>query len=219
MRICLDLWLTQLLSSWFKSIIELSIWGKSKLSLSIFVTSVSSQAFDQVVLCVYWNREDSPYLQSRRLGRGDQLLSEVRHWTSLLTSSLLIRLPISVYVTLQVYRLLYDHSDVLPAVTSNSQECLSRQVESGLSEGHRKSQVTINLPWDEQLSLCISLRAVRRSCTNAAWPDIHGHYREAQFTQTKHHWWWKANRVFGALSVTQHFTGRQTNGIQLYKMR
>ena len=50
-------------------------------------------------------------------------------------------------------------------------------------------------------------RAVEMSCNNAAWPDIHGHYREAQFTQTKHHWWWKANQVFRVMNVTQHFTG------------
>ena len=61
-----------------------------------------------------------------------------------------------------------------------------------------------------------------RNCTNSAWPDIHGHYREAEFTQvqlcaqaqarpaslqTKHHWWWKANQIFHNLDVTQHFTG------------
>jgi len=50
-------------------------------------------------------------------------------------------------------------------------------------------------------------KALERSCTNAHWPDIHGHYREAQFTQTKHHWWWKANQVFGVLPVTKQFTG------------
>jgi len=45
------------------------------------------------------------------------------------------------------------------------------------------------------------------SCTNAAWPDLHGHYREAQFTQTKHHWWWKANHVFHSLQATKYFQG------------
>jgi len=50
-------------------------------------------------------------------------------------------------------------------------------------------------------------KAQSLSCTNAAWPDLHGHYREAQFTQTKHHWWWKANQVFSSLRVTQDFTG------------
>jgi len=45
------------------------------------------------------------------------------------------------------------------------------------------------------------------NCTNQAWPDIHHHYREARFTQTKHHWWWKANHIFHTLEVTQHFTG------------
>lgn len=44
-------------------------------------------------------------------------------------------------------------------------------------------------------------------CTNAAHPDLYGHYREAKFTQTKHHWWWKANRVFDQLTVTRNHTG------------
>lgn len=26
-------------------------------------------------------------------------------------------------------------------------------------------------------------------CQNAKHPDLYGHYREAKFTQTKHHWW------------------------------
>jgi len=44
-------------------------------------------------------------------------------------------------------------------------------------------------------------------CTNANHPDLYGHYREAKFTQTKHHWWWKANRVFDQLEVTRNHTG------------
>lgn len=40
-------------------------------------------------------------------------------------------------------------------------------------------------------------------------PDLYGHYREAKFTQTKHHWWWKANRVFEQLEVTRNHTGEQ----------
>jgi N-acetylglucosaminyltransferase II (MGAT2) len=50
-------------------------------------------------------------------------------------------------------------------------------------------------------------RAQKLKCINAKHPDIYGHYREAQFTQTKHHWWWKANRVFDQLEVTQNYTG------------
>ncbi|KAL0269763.1 UNVERIFIED_CONTAM: hypothetical protein PYX00_007389 [Menopon gallinae] len=49
--------------------------------------------------------------------------------------------------------------------------------------------------------------AMIRKCYNAAWPDLYGHYREARFTQTKHHWWWKANRVFSQLEATRHHTG------------
>ncbi|XP_073527786.1 alpha-1,6-mannosyl-glycoprotein 2-beta-N-acetylglucosaminyltransferase-like [Phyllobates terribilis] len=33
--------------------------------------------------------------------------------------------------------------------------------------------------------------ALLKGCTNAEYPDSHGHYREAVFTQDKHHWWWK----------------------------
>jgi len=50
-------------------------------------------------------------------------------------------------------------------------------------------------------------RASALKCINAAWPDIHGHYREAKFTQTKHHWWWKANHVFHTLEVLKDFPG------------
>lgn len=50
-------------------------------------------------------------------------------------------------------------------------------------------------------------RAVVRKCNNALSPDVYGHYREAKFTQTKHHWWWKANHVFNQLDVTKNHTG------------
>lgn len=50
-------------------------------------------------------------------------------------------------------------------------------------------------------------RAIARKCNNALQPDMYGHYREAKFTQTKHHWWWKANRVFDQLDVTRYYTG------------
>ncbi|XP_055303292.1 alpha-1,6-mannosyl-glycoprotein 2-beta-N-acetylglucosaminyltransferase-like isoform X2 [Sitodiplosis mosellana] len=49
--------------------------------------------------------------------------------------------------------------------------------------------------------------AIERQCKNALHPDSYGHYREAKFTQTKHHWWWKVNRVFDQLHVTRHHTG------------
>ncbi|XP_017777128.1 PREDICTED: alpha-1,6-mannosyl-glycoprotein 2-beta-N-acetylglucosaminyltransferase isoform X2 [Nicrophorus vespilloides] len=50
-------------------------------------------------------------------------------------------------------------------------------------------------------------QALIRNCNNALFPDLYGHYREAKFTQTKHHWWWKANRVFNQLDVTRNHTG------------
>ena len=51
-------------------------------------------------------------------------------------------------------------------------------------------------------------RAQRLKCANADWPDRYGHYREAKFTQTKHHWWWKANRIFDQLRVTRNIDGK-----------
>lgn len=53
----------------------------------------------------------------------------------------------------------------------------------------------------------IFFRAERLKCANAQWPDIYGHYREAKFTQTKHHWWWKANQVFDQLKATRRHDG------------
>ncbi|XP_025201151.1 alpha-1,6-mannosyl-glycoprotein 2-beta-N-acetylglucosaminyltransferase isoform X2 [Melanaphis sacchari] len=49
--------------------------------------------------------------------------------------------------------------------------------------------------------------AVKRKCINAMHPDQYGHYREAKFTQTKHHWWWKANRVFNELDIVSNYSG------------
>lgn len=51
-------------------------------------------------------------------------------------------------------------------------------------------------------------QAKRLHCLNADWPDLYGHYREAKFTQTKHHWWWKANRIFDQLRVTKVHDGK-----------
>ena len=53
------------------------------------------------------------------------------------------------------------------------------------------------------------------NCFNAEWPDLYGHYREAKFTQIKHHWWWKANRVFNQLKATKHYNGNGNSLIQI----
>ncbi|CAH0561827.1 unnamed protein product [Brassicogethes aeneus] len=50
-------------------------------------------------------------------------------------------------------------------------------------------------------------QAMNTECNNALYPDLYGHYREAKFTQTKHHWWWKSNRVFSQLEVTRNHSG------------
>ncbi|VVC87648.1 unnamed protein product [Leptidea sinapis] len=49
--------------------------------------------------------------------------------------------------------------------------------------------------------------AKKQKCNNALHPDLHGHYREAKYTQTKHHWWWKANRIFNQLQSTAGHNG------------
>jgi alpha-1,6-mannosyl-glycoprotein beta-1,2-N-acetylglucosaminyltransferase len=45
------------------------------------------------------------------------------------------------------------------------------------------------------------------NCSNFDSPDAFGHYREANMTQAKHHWWWKANWIFNGLHLTQQFLG------------
>ncbi|KAJ0169589.1 hypothetical protein K1T71_014774 [Dendrolimus kikuchii] len=49
--------------------------------------------------------------------------------------------------------------------------------------------------------------AIKQKCNNALHPDLHGHYREAKYAQTKHHWWWKANRIFNQLQCTSNHSG------------
>jgi len=49
--------------------------------------------------------------------------------------------------------------------------------------------------------------AQRINCNNAEYPDQYGHYREAKFTMTKHHWWWKANVVLDKLAITRTSRG------------
>lgn len=48
--------------------------------------------------------------------------------------------------------------------------------------------------------------AFKINCLNAEYRDTYGHYREAKFTQMKHHWWWKLNRIFDELRVTKELT-------------
>ena len=49
--------------------------------------------------------------------------------------------------------------------------------------------------------------AIGIACNNAEHPDMYGHYREAKFTMTKHHWWWKANYIFHNLHSTRSHQG------------
>lgn len=50
-------------------------------------------------------------------------------------------------------------------------------------------------------------RALEIGCTNAESPDLYGHYREARYSQTKHHWWWKTNFIFGKLRLLEDYDG------------
>lgn len=49
--------------------------------------------------------------------------------------------------------------------------------------------------------------AVKKGCLNAECPDSYGHYREASFTQTKHHWWWKLHFVWERIQILQGYGG------------
>lgn len=44
-------------------------------------------------------------------------------------------------------------------------------------------------------------------CTNALTPDLYGHYREARYSQTKHHWWWKVNFMFSKVRALKDHYG------------
>ena len=62
--------------------------------------------------------------------------------------------------------------------------------------GNSESEVTSPLPFRTfeciVVFYCVT-RASKLLCTNWEWPDKYGHYREAKYTQTKHHWFWKVN--------------------------
>lgn len=49
--------------------------------------------------------------------------------------------------------------------------------------------------------------ALRMGCNNAQFPDSFGHYREAHFCQTKHHWWWKLHFVWDKVKALQDYKG------------
>ncbi|XP_061757291.1 alpha-1,6-mannosyl-glycoprotein 2-beta-N-acetylglucosaminyltransferase [Nerophis ophidion] len=49
--------------------------------------------------------------------------------------------------------------------------------------------------------------ALKLRCINAEYPDSFGHYREAKFSQTKHHWWWKLHFVWDRVHVLKDYKG------------
>jgi len=51
------------------------------------------------------------------------------------------------------------------------------------------------------------LKAILTRCINAVSPDLYGHYREARYSQTKHHWWWKTNFVFSQIRTLRNYHG------------
>lgn len=50
--------------------------------------------------------------------------------------------------------------------------------------------------------------AATKKCNNWEHPDKYGHYREAKYCQTKHHWLWKLHHVFDELDVMKNYTGQ-----------
>ena len=47
-----------------------------------------------------------------------------------------------------------------------------------------------------------------KKCTNAEHPDVYGHYRQAKYTQTKHHWIWKLKFVFEKIKLLENYHGQ-----------
>jgi alpha-1,6-mannosyl-glycoprotein beta-1,2-N-acetylglucosaminyltransferase len=50
-------------------------------------------------------------------------------------------------------------------------------------------------------------QALEKKCNNAEHPDKYGHYREAKYCQTKHHWLWKLRFVFEQVHLLDGFEG------------
>ena len=42
---------------------------------------------------------------------------------------------------------------------------------------------------------------MKRQCLNAKSPDKYGHYREAKYCQTKHHWFWKVSTCWWSIYI------------------
>ncbi|XP_041374168.1 alpha-1,6-mannosyl-glycoprotein 2-beta-N-acetylglucosaminyltransferase-like [Gigantopelta aegis] len=49
--------------------------------------------------------------------------------------------------------------------------------------------------------------ARKRKCNNAEYQDFYGHYREAPYSQTKHHFLWKLQFIFENCSLLRTFEG------------
>ncbi|KAK5880299.1 hypothetical protein CesoFtcFv8_023340 [Champsocephalus esox] len=64
--------------------------------------------------------------------------------------------------------------------------------------GHDPKDCPRDLPKNDALKL---------GCINAEYPDSFGHYREAKFSQTKHHWWWKLHFVWDRVRVLKDHKG------------
>lgn len=63
--------------------------------------------------------------------------------------------------------------------------------EISLEKGAVAAELSTEMRMLQQWFTGCACRAKRSGCNNADHPDQYGHYREAKFTMTKHHWWWK----------------------------
>lgn len=50
-------------------------------------------------------------------------------------------------------------------------------------------------------------QAIEKKCNNAEHPDKYGHYREAKYCQTKHHWIWKLRFMFEEILLLDGYEG------------
>ncbi|XP_054260420.1 alpha-1,6-mannosyl-glycoprotein 2-beta-N-acetylglucosaminyltransferase-like isoform X2 [Macrosteles quadrilineatus] len=57
-------------------------------------------------------------------------------------------------------------------------------------------------PWNLEVA-----EARSRECEGAQTPDQNGHFRQAEVSQSKHHWWWMYNMVFEKVHILKQYNG------------
>ncbi|KAL5015879.1 hypothetical protein ScPMuIL_005468 [Solemya velum] len=75
---------------------------------------------------------------------------------------------------------------------------VSAQLHPGEFPGENPNDCPRDIKKDEALKI---------KCLNAEHPDKYGHYREAKYCQTKHHWFWKLHHVFDEITVMKDYEG------------